>query len=133
MMEPAARCQCGRLTAQISGEPQLIGVCHCRSCQRRTGSVFGTGAYFDKAQVRLSGPSTMYTRLGHSGLEMRYSFCPSCGTTLYWELDAMPQLCSIALGTLDDPRAYSPSHSWWEQSSVSWVQLESVPERFREQ
>jgi hypothetical protein len=48
-MQCAAQCQCGSLRAIASGEPRIINVCRCRSCQRRTGLVIHAGAYFLKA------------------------------------------------------------------------------------
>jgi hypothetical protein len=132
-MQHDAKCQCGRLTTRISGDPQFVGACHCRECQKRTGSAFGAGAYFHKEQVRLEGTATTYTRQGHSGRDLRYSFCPTCGTTLYWEIDAWPESCSVvlgsvALGSLDDPTRHTPTYSRREQSSLNWVELPGIAE-----
>ena len=128
-----ARCQCGSLSATATGDPQIIGVCHCEKCQRRTGSAFGLGAYYRKEQVRLEGPRTVFTRKGESGGDLRFSFCPTCGTTLYWELDVLPELCCLAVGTLDGPKLKEPSHSWWERSAHSWVRLPDATQHFRTQ
>jgi hypothetical protein len=112
------RCQCGSLSATAMGEPQIVGVCHCEECQRRTGSVFGIGAYFPKQHVELEGPRTVYTRKGESGLDLRCSFCPPCGTTLSSELDAFPHLCGIAVGAFNGAKFQPPTHPWWERSGT---------------
>jgi hypothetical protein len=122
-MEKTARCQCGKLSAVASGDAQMIGVCHCEDCQRRTGSVFGAGAYFRKEQVRLEGARTVFAQKGSFVREKRFSFCPMCGTTVYWELDAFPDLCSVAVGAFADPTFGGPSVSWWERSAHDWVRL----------
>ena len=46
-----ASCQCGALSAKTRVEPTGIVACHCSGCQRRTGSVFGVGAYYLEADV----------------------------------------------------------------------------------
>jgi hypothetical protein len=38
-MERVAACQCGGLRAIVTGEPLQVYLCHCRACQRRTGSL----------------------------------------------------------------------------------------------
>jgi len=71
-VERIAQCQCGSLRVIATGEPDLVGACHCVDCQRRTGAVFGSGAFYNKSQVRIEGPSQLYTRdgkkAGNSGL-----------------------------------------------------------------
>ncbi|QFY63328.1 hypothetical protein FZ934_23900 (plasmid) [Rhizobium grahamii] len=39
-MTPLATCCCGELSATTNGPPAMVALCHCRSCQRRTGSAF---------------------------------------------------------------------------------------------
>jgi hypothetical protein len=122
-MTKTALCQCGKLAAVITGDPQMIGVCHCEDCQRRTGSVFGAAAYFQKEQVRIEGDRSVFAKAGSSSLQKRLSFCPTCGSTIYWELDALPGLCAVAVGAMFDPALGEPSMSWWDRSAHSWVQL----------
>ena len=45
-MTRTAHCSCGALRVEVSADPDAVGVCHCGECQRRTGSVFGVGAFF---------------------------------------------------------------------------------------
>jgi len=122
-MERIARCQCGALTAIVSGEPLEVGVCHCTGCQRRTGSAFGVGAYFPKSQVRLEGGHKEFRREADNGRFVTNSFCPSCGSTIYWELDILPNGCGVAVGAFADPRFPAPTVSWWNRSAHTWAQL----------
>jgi hypothetical protein len=122
-MEKIAHCQCGNLSAVVSGDPQIVGVCHCEDCQRRTGSPFGVGAYYRKEQIRLEGATSLFVQKGSSGHDKRFSFCPTCGTTVHWELDAVPNLCGVAVGAFADPTFAEPSQSWWERSAHHWVRL----------
>src|SRR5215471_3099862 len=64
MMTRIATCSCQSLRAEVSGDPIRVTACHCDQCQRRTGSVFGVGAYYKKEQVQISGPNPPYSSGG---------------------------------------------------------------------
>ena len=66
-MKRTAHCVCGALTVEVTGDPKLVLICHCEDCQRRTGAPFGTGAYFRKKRVSVSGESTEYARASDIG------------------------------------------------------------------
>jgi hypothetical protein len=53
---------CGSLRVVASGEPEFVYVCHCRSCQRRTGAVVHSGCAYPKDQVRIEGDNNVYER-----------------------------------------------------------------------
>ena len=120
-VERIAQCQCGQLRVIASGEPDAVNMCHCSECQRRTGALFGSGAYYEKSAVRIEGPSKLYTRDGQEDRKVRIRFCPNCGSSVYWEADLRPGLYGIAVGAFADPRFPLPSASVWEQSMHSWV------------
>ena len=88
MNERVASCSCGRLTARVSGEPVRISICHCHACQRRTGSVFGVHARFRREDVRLEGESTAFAREADDGGTVTSHFCPRCGATVTYEMEA---------------------------------------------
>lgn len=102
MVTRSARCCCGGLRAETTGEPTFVLACHCIECQRRTGAVFGVGAYFDRAQVRVDGTSSVYARERQAGRLLRFHFCPMCGTTVHWDLDAFPDKIGVAIGAFAD-------------------------------
>ncbi len=122
-MTRRAQCSCGALQAEVAGEPTAVVACHCVECQRRTGAVFGVGAYYATAQVRITGASQLYTRDTASGGKFHQHFCPTCGTTLYWFADIKPDAIGIAVGGFSDPSFLPPVRSVWEQSRHTWVQL----------
>jgi len=74
----------------VTGEPALLGVCHCPERQRRTGSAFGVGAYYPKEQARTAGPSKIYVRGGDSGRKIEQHFCPERGSTMFWSSQTFP-------------------------------------------
>jgi len=119
-----ARCSCGQLQVQCSGEPDKVSVCHCTECQRRTGSPFGVAVFFPKDATTITGSSRTYERLGDSGLSLRHHFCPNCGSTVFWYPGRRPDHIAIALGSFADPTFPVPSQSVYEESRHPWVTLD---------
>jgi len=120
-MTRTAHCCCGALRVEVSADPDIVGVCHCGECQRRTGSVFGVVAFFKKEHVRAEGPSNIYVRDGQEGRKVRMHFCPTCGTTVFWEADLRPDHIGVAVGAFHDANFPRPTGSVWEASKHGWV------------
>ena len=118
-----ARCCCGALRAVAVGDPAAVVICHCTECQRRTGSVMGVSAYYPRESVKTSGPAASFTRPGQSGGGFTQHFCPTCGTSLYWEAELRPGLIGIAVGAFVDSSFPAPTRSVWEEHKHRWVEL----------
>jgi hypothetical protein len=131
-MTRIAHCCCGSLRAEAIGEPVLVQVCHCSECQRRTGSVFGVSSFFQKSDVKTSGPSKVYVRDGQGGRKLRLHFCPHCGTTVYGDNDLRPGLTGIFVGAFADTSFPAPTRSIWEQSRHSWVAFDHEVSQFEQ-
>ncbi|HEY2445068.1 MAG TPA: GFA family protein [Rhizomicrobium sp.] len=123
-----AACCCGQLRATCEGEPVRISVCHCFDCQRRSGSPFGFAAHYPRAQVRVEGQPTQFTRLADSGNTVTFSFCPLCGSTVYWEPQGHPERITVAVGAFADPNFPAPRHSVYESRRHKWVVLDTGAE-----
>ena len=130
-MNRLAQCHCGSLRANISGDPLMVNLCHCRDCQRRTGASAGSGAIFQKAQVTIEGQTKAFDRNGQSGRKVRFYFCPNCGTSVYWEADARPNVYILAVGAFADPNFPAPSVSIFEESKHTWMQLPDGMKHFQ--
>lgn len=122
-MTRTAACACGQLTARCEGEPVRISVCHCLDCQRRSGSVFAAQATFPADQVAISGEARAYQRFGDEGRWARFSFCPACGTTVFYEIEARPGMVSVPVGGFADPAFPPPTVSVYENRKHPWVGL----------
>jgi hypothetical protein len=127
-MERVAQCHCGQLRAIATGEPGSVYLCHCKACQRRSGSVAHWGTRWQKSQVRLEGPRKVYARKADSGFEIRCHFCPNCGTTVFAEGDRTPEFCVVPAGCFGDLGLPPPTISVWEESRHSWLGVASVSE-----
>lgn len=118
-----AHCRCGALGAVASGDPVRVSVCHCLDCQRRSGSAFSAQVRFPDDRLTLTGPASVYETRGDGGKWGRFHFCPTCGDTIAYRIEAMPGVTAIPLGTFDDPHAFTPTHSVWEQRRHDWVAI----------
>jgi len=98
----SARCACGALSIVADHEPLKISVCHCKACQRRTGSAFGVAVFFDRTRTTPDGASQSFVRLGDSGEALEFHFCLSCGSTVYWYPAFRPGLVAVAIGCMED-------------------------------
>ena len=84
-MTREASCSCGQLRVTVEGEPVRVSVCHCLACQRRTGSAFGYQARFPIEVFEIEGDYKEHVRYSDEGEERRSSFCPECGSTVFWK------------------------------------------------
>ena len=119
-----ASCDCGQLSLVCEGEPVRVGMCHCFACQKRTGSIFGVQARFAPANVTREGRASEYVRVGDEGGRITFRFCPTCGSTVYWEQDGV-DLIAVAVGAFSDPKFPPPRYAVYEARRHSWA---SMPE-----
>lgn len=117
-----ASCSCGKLSITSNGDPTKISTCHCRECQRRTGSAFGVAVFFDRAKVSASGTSNSYARSGDSGRSIEFRFCPR--STVFWMPEFFEDLVAVALGCFDEPSSLVPTQSVYEESRLDWVRFD---------
>lgn len=120
-----AACSCGQLNLSVKREPIRVSVCHCLDCQRRTGSIFGAQARFERDGVVVKGRSKKYQRTADSGNQITFHFCPDCGSTVYYELDQVPDAVAVPVGAFADPEFPSPRVSVYEARQHAWA---AVPE-----
>lgn len=126
-------CLCGNARYQTVGEPVMATICHCRFCQRRTGSAFSEPVFFTTERVKFSGgPFATYEhRSDESGRWLRMQFCPRCGTTLSWTAQRRPGIHGINGGTFDDPDWVQVVRKHiWTRSARRWIVIPADVECF---
>ena len=124
-----AACACGQLRVEVSGDPEMVVACNCTCCQRRTGSPFGLGAYYRRAQlVAVHGTAKAFDRRSDSGRLLSTNFCPDCGTSVYWTLELRPDHVAVAIGCFADPGFRRPDRAVWAESQHHWLRFpDNVP------
>lgn len=98
-------CLCGGVRYAALAPPSAVTVCHCRFCQRATGSAYMVEPIFEKPDFTLlSGAPKVYdTVSAGSGKVVHVHFCPDCGTKLWLSFERFPDIVGIYAGTFDDP------------------------------
>jgi hypothetical protein len=119
-MELTGGCQCGAVRYRVSGEPQHNCLCHCRDCRKSAGApMVGWAAFAEDEFAILQGEAVTYNS---SGASMR-SFCPKCGTGLYFRnAETLPGIVDIQTATLDDPDALPPDAQIQVAERLGWME-----------
>lgn len=107
-----------------TGDPVRLSVCHCRACQRRSGSAFAAQVRFIVSKLAVRGETAGWVRRGDIGNFVSYRFCPSCGATVSFSMQDEPGTIAVPLGLFDDPSAFGePEYSTYEARRLSWVEI----------
>jgi hypothetical protein len=129
-------CICGAVTYTTTCSPERITVCHCRWCQQRTGTAFGTEVVFLNENVDINGEMGAYRHVSdESGRWLEVHFCKRCGTNLGLTLELRPEIRSIPAGTFNgDPdwldKASSTIRHVYTRSKRHWGDLSESTESF---
>ena len=123
MAQIAGGCLCGKIRYSASGDPAFVGICHCRDCQKFTGSAFAVVIGVPKSAFSLQGQVATYSKAGDTGKSIERRFCPVCGSSIADEASAVPDMVMISSGTLDDPSWVKPAMQIYCDSAQPWVQL----------
>ena len=117
-------CACGRLRYRVRSAPMFVHCCHCKDCQRQTGTAFVLNALIEAARVELlSGDPRPFAMPTDSGRPHTVFRCPECGTAVWSEYGGRGALRFVRVGTLDDPRALAPDVHIYVRSKQPWVAL----------
>jgi hypothetical protein len=101
----AGGCLCGAVRFEAGAPPLRVTVCHCRFCQRATGSAYMVEPVFRSADVAITrgAPATFDHRSEGSGRLVHVHFCAACGTKLFLTFERFADSCGVYAGTFDDP------------------------------
>jgi hypothetical protein len=130
-MELEGGCLCGAVRYTFSGDVLLGAICHCRDCQRASGSAFHIGMVVPRKGLTITqGELRTYRHVGESGRWIDRSFCPICGSGILHELERRgPDVVVIKAGTFDDPRRFTPNREIFVQSKLPWVVVNAQTEQ----
>jgi hypothetical protein len=77
-------CSCGAIRYKLTNTPLIVHACHCRDCQRITGSGFVINIWIEKRFVEASGATPKSITLsGGTGKDHEAFFCANCGTYVW--------------------------------------------------
>jgi hypothetical protein len=116
------RCICGAVRFRFDrGAVLSSNHCHCRDCQRATGSAFATFCVVPEAAFEIeSGQPKSFTVKADSGGRVTRSFCGDCGSQLYSTVSLMPGFFFVKAGPLEDASWLEPQSDIWVSSAQPW-------------
>ena len=117
-------CDCRAVRYRLRSRPMFVHCCHCRWCQRETGTAFALNALIETDRVEmLGGPVDLVDTPSNSGLGQRIARCPTCRVALWSHYGSGNALSFIRVGTLDAPDAFPPDIHIFTASKQPWVVL----------
>ncbi len=122
-------CSCGAVRYRLTTAPMFVHCCHCRDCQRQTGSAFVINALIETDRIeRLAGEPDPVLVPTDSGRPHEIHRCPNCRIAVWSDYGRRPALRFVRVATLDDASAIRPDVHIFTRSKLPWVRLpDGVP------
>ena len=118
-------CDCRSIRYRIESAPLIVHCCHCRWCQRESGTAFALNAVIEAERVvHLQSEPEVIDTPSMSGRGQRIARCPACRVALWSNYaGAGPLLRFVRVGTLDTPDVLPPDIHIFTASKQPWVVL----------
>ena len=127
-------CSCGELRYRMNADPLIVHACHCRQCQRVTGSAFVMNAVVEKGEVEILSGATAHCHF--PGTCHTAFFCPDCATYVWSQYPSeggwLGDCWFVRVGTLDEPDRHPPDVHIYTGSKQPWVLIPQGAPRFEE-
>ena len=133
-------CACGAIRYECSAEPPYLSAnCHCRDCQRASGSAFVALLIVPLATFALAKGAPQYYRVtinsdytANSDYTVDRGFCPACGSPMFLKVQRMMNLgfLYIVATSLDDPSWFRPAIDAWTSSAQPWDYMNPALPKF---
>jgi len=122
-------CLCGAVRYEANVSASENWYCHCRMCQKSTGSVVSTSAIVPNTKLRIiKGEPKFY----QSSQFVERGFCSNCGSPMFFR-PTNEDWISILSGTLDDPELAPPEGHYGVESWISWLKIKDDLKKERTQ
>lgn len=120
-------CTCGSVRYRLTSRPLFVHCCHCRWCQRETGSAFVLNALIEADRVPLlQGRPEVVPTPSESGRGQKIARCPECRVAVWSNYSGLGEILNfVRVGTLDDPDRLPPDIHIYTMSKQPWVVIPS--------
>jgi hypothetical protein len=129
-------CSCRYVRYRMTSGPLFVHCCHCRWCQRETGTAFALNAMIEADRVEtIGGEPELVDTPSESGKGQQIARCPRCRVAVWSHYaGAGPSVKFMRVGTLDEPDHFPPDIHIFTASKQPWVVLPpgatAVPEYY---
>lgn len=114
-------CACGAIRYECSAEPVMSLNCHCRDCQRGSGSAYASALVVPASALRLlKGAPKYHSVKADSGHTTSRGFCAECGSPLLGKIAEEPDIMVIQAASLDEPSWHKPTMDLFLSSAQPW-------------
>ena len=117
MAKLAGGCACGAIRYEVQADPVAMLNCHCRDCQRGSGTAYGAFLAVPKGAVEVRGEPRYYRTVGRAGRVAERGFCVTCGSPVMMKLE---RVIALHASSLDDPSVYRPAMDIFTESAHAW-------------
>ena len=114
-------CLCSAVRYELSAHPAFTAICHCRHCQRQSGSAFSIVAGYPSTAYVQTGETRVFLDQGASGRPVERHFCGQCGSAILSRIEPLPDLVLIKAGTLDDVTGLDPAIEVFCESRMGFL------------
>ena len=128
-MKISGGCACGSIRYEGDADPAVMVNCHCRDCQRSTGSGYAPVMALPAAAIKFKGTPRYYKTIGESGKAIERGFCVNCGSPVAVKLERFPDLIGVQAASLDDPSQYKPGLELFTESAQAWDLLRAETQK----
>jgi hypothetical protein len=124
------RCLCGQIQYAANADPAIIAVCHCKNCQKQTGTAFSVIVGIPKSAISIQWKLKTFRDIGDSGQAVERNFCSECGSPIITDVAVMPELTFVKAGTLDDTSWLVPKIHIYCDSAQHWSLIPEDCQKF---
>ncbi len=123
----SGQCLCGNISfeGRVASADAIAVHCHCKDCQRATGSGFATVVAVPEDNLRVNGTPAQFSVAGASGGEVSREFCRDCGSPMFTRAQLSPGLRFIKAGVLDDSSWVNPAMACWSDRREAWCLIDT--------
>jgi hypothetical protein len=117
-------CNCGAVRYEVTEPLVGAGYCHCKRCQRRTGTAASVNANPAPGSFRITaGKDRLRSWKPSDGAEKW--FCGECGSAMFSSGPGDPDSIGVRMGTFDGDPAIRPSVRKFVAYAAPW---EPIPD-----
>jgi hypothetical protein len=116
----SGQCLCGAVRVTAKAAPFRMAQCHCRDCQRVSGTGHTTNALFNEADVEIFGETKGFAVTADSGSTLTRYFCPVCGSRMLGHNSARPGAVILPAGIFDESDWFQPQSVLYAERRPAW-------------
>ena len=134
VVSASGQCLCGKISIALEGEPLRMAQCHCRDCQKSSGTGHMSMVFVTEESVNITGDAAGYAVTTDSGNTYTRNFCATCGSRVYGRNTLRPGVVAIPVGIFDDRSWFQPdavvycrNRDDWDLTSHSIPNFDAMP------